>query len=156
MLLIIMAAAIGTLTPAAPHAGSTPMTVPQLQHLAPVLVVDRVEPCLTFWVDRFGFTVENKVPGPDGQLIFASVKKDGLEVMYQTRASVLAENPGAARELDGHSVALFIAVNDIDAVERAVAGAPVVKPRHQTFYGSTELYVREPGGNTVGFAAFGK
>jgi len=131
------------------------MTVPQLQHLAPVLVVDRVEPCLTFWVDRFGFKVENEVPAPDGQLIFASVKKDSLEVMYQTRASVLADNPEVATELDGHSVALFITVNDMDAVERAVAGAPVVKPRHQTFYGSTELYVREPGGNTVGFAAFG-
>ena len=132
------------------------MTVPQLQHMAPVLVVDRVEPGLTFWVDRFGFTVENQVPGPDGQLIFASVKKDGLEVMYQTRASVIADNPEAARELDGHSVALFITVNDIDAVERAIAGAPVVKPRHQTFYGSTEIYVREPGGNTVGFASFAK
>ena len=132
------------------------MTVPQLQHLAPVLVVDRVEPCLKFWVDRFGFQVENEVPGPDGQLIFASAKKDGLEVMYQTRASVLAENADAARELDGHSVVLFITVNDMDAVERAVAGAPEVKPRHQTFYGSTELYVREPGGNTVGFAAFPK
>jgi hypothetical protein len=30
----------------------------------------------------------------------------------------------------------------------------VVKERHQTFYGSTEFYVREPGGNVVGFAAF--
>jgi len=132
------------------------MTVPQLQHMAPVLVVDRVEPCLTFWVDRFGFTVENQVPGPDGQLIFASVKKDGLEVMYQTRASVIADSPGTAAELDGHSITLFITVNDVDAVERAIAGAPVVKPRHQTFYGSTEIYVREPGGNTVGFAAFTK
>lgn len=156
MLFTVTAAAIGMLTPAALHTGSTPMTVPQLQHLAPVLVVDRVEPCVTFWVDRFGFKVENEVPGPDGRLIFASVKKDGLEVMYQTRASVLAENPDAAGELDGHSVALFITVNDLDAVERAVAGAPVVKPRHKTFYGSTELYVREPGGNTVGFAAFAK
>ena len=63
------------------------------------------------------------MPGPDGQLIFASVKKDGLEVMYQTRASVIADNPEAARELDGHSVALFITVDDIDAVERAIAGA---------------------------------
>lgn len=150
------AAAVAMLTLAAPHAGSTPMTVPQLQHMAPVLVVDRVEPCLTFWVDRFGFTVENQVPGPDGQLIFASVKKEGLEVMYQTRASVIADNPQAAGELDGHSIALFITVNDIGAVERAVAGAPVVKPRHETFYGSTEIYVREPGGNTVGFASFAK
>jgi uncharacterized glyoxalase superfamily protein PhnB len=132
------------------------MTFPQLQHMAPVLIVDRVEPCLTFWVDRFGFMIENQVPGPDGRLIFASVKKDGLEVMYQTRASVVAENPEAGKELDGHSVALFITVNDMDAVERAIAGAPVVKPRHQTFYGSTEIYVREPGGNTVGFAWFAK
>jgi hypothetical protein len=37
-------------------------------------------------------------------------------------------------------------------VEQAVAGAPVVKPRHTTFYGSAEIYVREPGGHTVGFA----
>jgi hypothetical protein len=40
--------------------------------------------------------------------------------------------------------------------ERAVAGAPVVKPRHKTFYGTMELYVREPGGNTVGFSQHAK
>jgi uncharacterized glyoxalase superfamily protein PhnB len=139
---------------AALHTGSTPMTAPRLTHLTPVLVVDRVEPCLAFWVERFGFVVENQVPGPDGALVFASAKKDGIEVMYQTRASVIAEAPDTATELAGHSIALFIAVEDIDAVERAVAGAPVVKARHKTFYGSTELYVREPGGNTVGFASF--
>lgn len=128
------------------------MTAPRLKQLTPVLVVDRVEPCVAFWVERFGFKAANEVPGPDGRLIFASVEKDGVEVMYQTRASVLAESPDSAKELDGHSVALFLTVEDLDAVERAVEGAPVVKPRHKTFYGTLELYVREPGGNTVGFA----
>ena len=42
-----------------------------LDHLAPVLVVDAVEPCVRFWADRLGFTVENQVPGPDGTLVFA-------------------------------------------------------------------------------------
>ena len=28
----------------------------------------------------------------------------------------------------------------------------VVKARHETFYGTAELYVREPGGTTVGFS----
>ena len=74
--------------------------------------------------------------------------------MYQTRASVLEEQPSSARDLTGHSVALFITVDDLDSVEKALSGVPVVKPRHQTFYGSTEIYVREPGGNTVGFAQF--
>jgi hypothetical protein len=72
------------------------MTVAQLTHMAPVLIVDRVEPCLKFWVDRFGFTVANEVPGPDG-LVFASVKKEAIELMFQTRASVVAEAPGTEK-----------------------------------------------------------
>ncbi len=130
---------------------------PTMQTLAPVLIVDAVEPCVDFWATNLGFAKENAVPGPDGKLIFASVKKDGVEIMYQTRASVVADSPAQAAELEGHSVALFLTVAslaDLDAVENALSSAPVVKARHKTFYGSTELYVREPGGNVVGFAAF--
>ena len=127
-----------------------------LTKLTPVMIVDRVEPCLAFWVDRFGFSATNQVPGDDGSLVFASADKGGIEVMYQTRASVVAENPAEAKRLDGHSIVLFLTVDDIDATERALAGAPIVKPRHKTFYGSTEIYVREPGGHTVGFAQMGQ
>ena len=125
-----------------------------LKQLTPVLIVDAVEPCIKFWTDRLGFAVTNQVPDPDGKLIFASVEKEGIEIMYQTRASVISEQPGSAGELMGHSVALFITVDDLDKVEKSLAGAPVVKPRHETSYGSTEIYVKEPGGNTVGFAQF--
>jgi uncharacterized glyoxalase superfamily protein PhnB len=127
---------------------------PALKQLTPVLIVDAVEPCIKFWTDRLGFEVTNQVPDPNGKLIFASVQKGPIEIMYQTRASVISEQPGTAGDLMGHSVALFITVDDLDKVEKSLAGAPIVKPRHQTFYGSTELYVREPGGNTVGFAQF--
>jgi len=125
--------------------------------LAPVLIVDAVEPCVDFWATNLGFAKENAVPGPDGKLIFASVKKDGVEIMYQTRASVVAETPDQANDLDGHSVALFLTVAsiaDLEAAEQALTNAPMVKARQKTFYGSTEFYVREPGGNVVGFAAF--
>ena len=128
--------------------------MPLMKQLTPVIVLDAVEPGIAFWIERFGFTLTNQVPGPDGKLVFASVEQDGLEVMYQTRASVIADQPAAAGELDGHSIVLFITVEDLDRVEQALAGAPVVKPRHKTFYGSSEIYVREPGGNTVGFAQF--
>ena len=130
---------------------------PTMQTLAPVLIVDAVEPCLEFWATNLGFAKANEVPGPDGKLVFASVKKDGVEIMYQTRASVIADSPAQAAELNGHSVALFLTVAslaDLSAAEQALAGAPVVKAKHETFYGSTEFYVREPGGNVVGFASF--
>lgn len=130
------------------------MPRPTLETLAPVLIVDAVEPCIAFWKDRFGLTVENEVPGDDGTLVFASVKNDALEIMYQTRKSVIADSPTQERDLTGHSTALFFRVNDLDAAEAAAKGAPVVKARHKTFYGSEEFYVREPGGNVVGFAKF--
>ena len=133
---------------------SAGMPLPALKQLTPVLIVEAVEPCIKFWTDRLGFAITNQVPGPDGKLIFASVEKGGIEIMYQTRASVISEQPGSAGELMGHSVALFITVGDLGPIEKALVGAPVVKPKHETFYGSTEIYVREPGGNTVGFAQF--
>ena len=129
---------------------------PLVTHLAPVLIVDDVKLCIDFWVDRFGFTKENEVPGPDGTLVFASVKSEArVEIMYQSTASVLAEDPKSGADLKGHSVALFLQVSDLDTAEAAAKGAPVVKARHKTFYGSTEFYIKEPGGNTVGFASFG-
>ena len=111
-----------------------------MKQLTPVIVVDRVEPCLAFWTGALGFRKVHEVPGPDGAMVFASVERDEVEIMYQTRASVLADHPGVASELDGHSIVLFITVESLDDVEQAVAGAPVVKARHKTFYGSEEIY----------------
>lgn len=127
------------------------MTSPQFKQLTPVLVVERIEPCLPFWTE-LGFAVTTKVPGTDGKPVFVILQKDAVEVMYQTRTSVIAERPEAADEPPGHSVVLFVIVEDLAPVERAVKRAPLVRARHHTFYGSTEIYVREPGGNIVGFA----
>lgn len=133
------------------------MPAPNLKSLTPVLIVDAVEPCAAFWIEKLGFAKPSEVPGDDGKLTFVILQKDEVEIMYQTRASVIADNSAQATDLTGHSTALFITVpsiDDLDEVERAVRGAPMVKERHKTFYGSTEFYIREPGGNVVGFAAF--
>lgn len=129
----------------------------KLKALTPVLIVDAVEPCAKFWMEKLGFTKPTEVPGDDGKAVFAILQKDGVEIMYQTKASVLADSTSKAEDLSGHSTALFITVpsiGDLDEIESAVRGAPMVKERHKTFYGSTEFYIREPGGNVVGFAAF--
>jgi len=134
------------------HSASMPGGLPSLQRLTPVLVVESVSECLPFWTDRLGFELTTQVPGDDGSMTFAILERDGIEVMYQSTASVLADGALKKAELEGHSVVLFITVRSLDDVERRLAGAPVVKPRHDTFYGSTEIYVKEPGGNMVGFA----
>jgi uncharacterized glyoxalase superfamily protein PhnB len=122
-----------------------------MNKLTPVLIVDEIEPCLPFWVDRLGF--EKTLELPEGsRLGFVILKKDGVEVMYQSRESVEKDVPSLVPERGGHPIGLFVEVSDVDAVERALGGFEVILPRRKTFYGMEEVGVREPGGNSVIFA----
>ena len=121
----------------------------KLNKLTPVLVVDAIEPCLSFWTDRLGFTKQVEVPEGD-RLGFVILEKDGIEVMYQSRASVRKDIPAMANVPAG-GTNLYIDVADVAAIEKAVKGLEVVVPRRKTFYGADEIGVREPGGNAVIF-----
>jgi hypothetical protein len=124
----------------------------ELRNLTPILTVEAIEPSLPFWVDALGFTKTVEVPH-EGALGFAILEKDGHEVMLQTVASMQADVPAVAPP-PGGSV-LFLEIEDLAAVERAVAAYELLVPRRTTFYGADEIFVREPGGNVVGFAQFG-
>ena len=58
-----------------------------IKKLTPVLYVEEIEPCLDLWVNRLGFARTVEVPEGD-KLGFVTLAKDGVEVMYQSRASV--------------------------------------------------------------------
>lgn len=120
-----------------------------LKRITPILLVDRIEPCLPFW-EAIGFDRTTEVPQGDG-LGFVILEKSGLEVMYQTRASVAEDLPALADSALGGTF-LFIEVMDLDAVIDAIGNVPVIFPRRKTFYGMEEIGVREPGGNAVTFA----
>src|SRR3954468_14385271 len=110
--------------------------------------VESIEPVLSFWTDRLGFEITAQVPH-DEHIGFVILVKDGYEVMYQAQASVEADAPVLSSHPLGGTM-LFIEVDDIDAIENALQGTEIVVPRRQTFYGSTEIFVREPAGNVVG------
>jgi uncharacterized glyoxalase superfamily protein PhnB len=129
------------------------MTKSEMHKLSPLLTVESIEPCLPFWVDRLGFAKTVEVP--DGaSLGFVILAKDGVEIMYQSRASVEKDIPALAKGAATASPAmgLFIEVGNIDEVERALGGIEHVIPRRRTFYGMDEVVVRDPGGYVVVFA----
>ena len=131
---------------------STPaLPTSTIRKLTPVLVVDAIEPCLPFWTERLGF--EKTVEVPEGNALgFVILVKDGIEVMYQSRASVEHDVPGVLAGAATQATCLFIEVDDVAAVEEAMRGVEVVVPRRRTFYGMDEIGVREPGGSVVLFA----
>jgi uncharacterized glyoxalase superfamily protein PhnB len=132
-----------------------------MKKLTPIMTVEAIEPCLPFWTERLGYEVTATVPHGD-VLGFAMLQKGAVELMYQSRASIAddlgpaakaAGHPGLVERLADSSTTLFIEVEDLDAVARALEGADVVVPRRQTFYGMDEVFVRAPCGTLVGFAA---
>ena len=118
----------------------------------PILHVKSVEPSLKFWTERFGFHKTVEVPEGD-HLGFVALENDKVEIMYQTYSGmqVDAANPLAKAVEQGPSF-LFMEVPDIKAAEQALKGADIVQPIHDTFYGSKEIVVKEPGGHFVIFS----
>ena len=143
-----LAAAAALAALSIPATGQEPM----LKKLTPILYVETIEPVLPFWTDRLGFQVTGEVPEGD-RLGFVMMERDGVEVMIQTRASVEADVPSLADTPMGGAI-LFIEVRDLDALVTRLADAEVLVPRRTTFYGADEIFVREPGGNIIGFAEF--
>lgn len=114
------------------------------------LIVDDIELCLPFWIQRLGF--EKTVEVPDGdRLGFVILKRGAVEVMLQSKASLAKDVPPISQ--GPHRSVLYIEVPDLAAIRAALAGWPLVVPERTTFYGAHELIVADPAGNYVFFAA---
>jgi len=133
-----------------------------MKKITPLITVDAVEPCLPFWTDRLGFEITVTVPHDDS-VGFAILAREGVELMYQSRASVEADlgeagassgHPDLAERMVAGMTTLFVEVEALDPVIEALGqDADVVVPRRRTFYGMDEIFVRAPCGTLVGFAA---
>ena len=61
-----------------------------MKSLTPIISVEEIEPCLEFWVGKLGFEKIAEVPEGD-KLGFVMLKNGPVEVMLQSRASVLKD-----------------------------------------------------------------
>jgi uncharacterized glyoxalase superfamily protein PhnB len=117
--------------------------------MTPVFLVDQVEPCLDFWVDRLGFEARLRVPGDDG-LEFVQLVRDEVRLAYRSRGSLGRMSPEL---LGGHDhlpwVILYLPVSDLDALLPRLDGIEVVVPLRESDFGVRELYIREPSGRVV-------
>lgn len=120
--------------------------------ITPVLVVEKIEPLLPFWVDRMGFTKTVEVPEGDA-IGFAILVREGAELMLQTIASVRNDAPQFVPEAKSTDVGLFIEVEDFADALKRLEGYPIELAERITFYGMREVGVRDPSGHTVIFAS---
>ena len=129
------------------------------ESVAPVLIVDQVEPTRDFFRDRLGFTQTAVAPHGSG-IGFVMLQKDDVTVMVQSHDSLIEDvGHDAARALNETTTsnrgaaALYITVSDVETLVPQIADADVIVPLRKTFYGMHEVWIREPGGHAVTFAS---
>lgn len=127
------------------------MTV-ALKKLTPNLMVEHVNDTVAFYKDVLGFALLASVP-EEGEFNWAMMKRDTVEMMFQSRASLTGEVPQFQGKAIGGSLTLYIDVEDIKGLYASLQGkVPILQEMKTTFYGAQEFTIQDCNGYILTFA----
>ncbi|AQT81646.1 hypothetical protein B1R94_23925 [Mycolicibacterium litorale] len=118
--------------------------------LSPHLVVDDAAAAIDFYVKAFGAVEIGRIARPDGKLIHAAVEINGSTVMLNDDFPEMSDGKSMTPPaLGGTPVTIHLTVTDVDEkFHRALdAGATVVMPLEDQFWGDRYGAVRDPFGH---------
>jgi uncharacterized glyoxalase superfamily protein PhnB len=127
------------------------------------LVVPDVNSALDFYERILRFSLVMAVPAGsqeivtaragDASLAFAIIQRDDVELMLQSRDSLLHELPTLKQQSGAGSITLYIRVTDPRAIYEAIRRkVTILKDLHTTFYCTEEFYLLDSNGYVLTFA----
>lgn len=131
----------------------------ELSGVCPLLMVFDMPVALAFYRDVLGFSiVRNSPPRPGAAAAdvgWVWLRRDMTELMLNTAYDpddVRPPYPDEARAAAHGDTVLYIGCREIDAVYRYLSAAGVkVEPPVVTYYGMTQLFLKDPDGFGVCF-----
>lgn len=130
------------------------MQLAEVKKITPILFAEELEPCIRFWTEQVGFQKTVEVPEGD-KIGFVLLEKNGLELMYQSFASVEKDNAATGAAVRKGPSFLYIEVANINEALAATKGAEMVMPVRTTFYHAKEFGIKDPVGHYLIFAQQG-
>lgn len=119
--------------------------------VSPHLVVDDAAAAIDFYVKAFDATELGRVPHPDGRrLVHAALQINGAMIMLNDDFPEMTDGKSTTpTSLGGTPVTIHLTVADVDAkFQKAIdAGATVVAPLEDQFWGDRYGMVRDPFGH---------
>jgi PhnB protein len=115
--------------------------------VTPYLIVDGAAKALDFYKRVFGATERMRMPGPGGKVGHAEIAIGRSVIMLADEHPEMdARGP---RAFGGSPVSLHVYVPDVDATVKAAvaAGAKVVRPVEDRFYGDRLGTIEDPFGH---------
>ena len=127
--------------------------IPKGYHTAtPYLIIKGAAAAIEFYKKAFGATELLRMAQPDGRVGHAEVKIGDSPIMLADEFPEMGYLGPKSR--GGSSVSILLYVDDVDAVVRdaVAAGAKVLKPVQDQFYGDRSGFIEDPFGHHWGIA----
>jgi PhnB protein len=131
---------------------STAKSIPEDYHtITPALAVRDASSAIEFYKKAFGATEEIRLTDPDGKIAHAEIKIGDSRIMISDENPEFNRSP---QSLGGSTVVIHLYVEDVDELaSRAVAaGAKIVFPVKDQFYGDRAGRVADPFGHVWAIA----
>lgn len=118
----------------------------------PYLIINGASAALDFYKKGFGAAEIMRIPAPGGKIGHAEIKIGKAIVMLADEGSGMDYK--SPRSLGGSPVSMMVYVPDVDAfIKRAVdAGAKLIRPVEDKFYGDRSGSLEDPFGHHWHFA----
>ena len=122
--------------------------IPDTMHtITPHLVCAGAAEAIEFYRQAFGAVEHGRIPGPDGKLMHAMIRIGDSPLMLVDEFPQW--NSFGPKALKGTPVTIHLYVEDVDAVtaQAVAAGATVVMPVEDMFWGDRYGVVEDPFGH---------
>src|SRR4051812_36559706 len=88
------------------------MKLAEVKKITPILFAEEIESCIRFWTEKMGF--QKTIEVPEGNKTgFVLLEKSGIELMYQSFASVDKDNGATGAAVRKGPSFLYIEVADL-------------------------------------------
>jgi len=129
--------------------------VPKGYHaVTPYLIIRGAAQAIEYYKKVFGATELFRMDAPDGKVGHAELKIGDSQIMLADEKPSMGTGYASAQTIGASPVSLYVYIPDVDAVvDRAVAaGAKLLKPVQDQFYGDRTGFIQDPFGHLWGVA----
>jgi PhnB protein len=122
--------------------------------ITPYLIIKGAAQAIEYYKKVFGATEVIRMDQPDGKVGHAELKIGDSRIMLADENPSLGQGHASATSIGASPVSLYLYIPDVDrVVERAAAaGAKILKPVQDQFYGDRSGFIQDPFGHLWGVA----
>jgi PhnB protein len=122
--------------------------------ITPYLIIKGAAQAIEYYKKVFGATEVVRMDGPDGKVGHAELQIGDCRIMVADENPSMGQGHVSAASIGASPVSLYFYCPEVDhVIERAVAaGAKILKPAQDQFYGDRSGFIQDPFGHLWGVA----